>query len=194
MPVDSKYEAKITGMYNGDIWQNVLHFMLTVGGTTERTTDAGKVADVIETQFIPTLELAQSNQSQTMSLRVQEVGVADPIIVKRGLSSGGQVESDPLPASDAVLFQKSCNVGGRRNYGKFYLACVPEVWATGSIVIVGQDELEALGAKLKDSSTAGGYTIRPIIWHRNDSTAEFVTNYGIRSQISRQNRRHIPVL
>jgi hypothetical protein len=194
MPANSKYEVKITGMYNGDIWQNVLHYMLTEGGTSERTTDAGKVADVVESQFIPTLAAAQSNQSVFMTLRVVEVGVEDPIIVRRGLLTTGQVESDPLPASDAVLFQKSCNVGGRRNYGKLYLACVPEAWATGSIVDITQAELTALGIKLKDSIVLAGYTIRPIIWHRSDSTAEFVTNYGIRAQISRQNRRHIPVL
>lgn len=192
MAVNDNFEVKITSTYQGDVAMNVLHYQQTAGagGITEVL---GKLIDVVISDVLDKLCDAQTNKVEYQSVRVQQVGVVAPMIDRRGIELGGQNETDPLPAQDAVLFVKRCNTGGRANVGKLYLTGVSDALVTGGLVSVGDDDLVAVAVQLKTNLVIEGITFAPIIWHRGPETAEFVTRCEIRPQISRQNRRHLPV-
>lgn len=193
MAVNDNFEVKITSTYQGDVMQNVLHYQQTAGsgGITEV---CGKLADAIRDTLLPIIRAAQTNKVDYQTIRVQQVGVPEPTIVKIGLVAAGLSADPPLPAQDAVLFVKRCNNGGRKNVGKFYLSGIPEDWADGGLVNVGTDELEAIAEQIKGNLTIESFTFAPGIWHRTEQSIEFITRCEIRPQISRQKRRHIPVL
>lgn len=192
MAIDDNFEVKITSTFQGDVMMNVLHYQ-QIGGVGGITECIGSLVLAVAADVIAKMALAQSDKVSYQTVRVQQVGVANPNIQKDALILGGDREEDPLPGQDAVLFVKRCNTGGRANVGKFYLGAVPDVWAVGGEVTVGQDELEAVALQLKTNISNGGRTFAPIIWHRQAQTAEFVTAVNIRKQISRQNRRHLPI-
>lgn len=192
MSINDNFEVKITSVFQGDVIMNVLHYQQTVGGGGI-TEVIGSLVLAVAADLLPKMQACQNETVTYQTIRVQQVGVPNPIIQKDGLALQGLLEEDPLPGQDAVLFTKRCNTGGRANVGKFYLGGVPDAYASGGIVNTGQDDLEALAVQLKTNVSNGGRTFAPIIWHRRPQTAEFVTAVNIRRQISRQNRRHLPI-
>lgn len=192
MAIDDNFEVKIASTYQGDVMMNVLHYQ-QIGGTGGITECIGSLMAGVKASIIETLILAQSNMVQYQTIRIQQVGVPKPNIQKDGIISVGELTEDPLPASDAILFVKRCNIGGRENVGKFYLGGCPDTYATGGLVTVTQDELEQIALALKTNIIHTGRTFAPIIWHRAAQTAQFITACNIRAQISRQNRRHLPI-
>lgn len=192
MAINDNFEVKITSVFQGDIMMNVLHYMQT-GGEDGITSIIGKLLDAVESDIVPVMADCQATTIVYQSIRVQQVGVNKPIIEKRAIDDVGEHEDNPLPAQDAVLFVKRANTGGRENVGKFYLGGVGETLSDGGKVVVGDANLIAMAVALKSNLTSGGITFAPIIWHRATQTAEFITKCDIRSQISRQNRRHLPV-
>lgn len=192
MAINDNFEVKITSTFQGDVAMNVLHFQQTAGsgGITEVL---GKLIDAVVDDLLPKVRACQTNQVQYQSVRVQQVGVANPMIERRGLTVIGSQSADALPASDAVLFVKRCNTGGRQNVGKFYLVGVPDTIAVGGLVDVSDEQLVDLAVQLKANINDDDLTFAPIIWHRSSQSAEFITRCEVRPQMSRQNRRHLPV-
>lgn len=192
MAINDNFEVKITSTFQGDVAMNVLHFQQTAGsgGITEVL---GKLIDAVVDDMLPLIRACQTTQVQFQSVRVQQVGVTNPMIERRGLVLTGIQSADSLPASDAVLFVKRCNTGGRQNVGKFYLVGLPDTIATGGLVDVTDEALVALAVGLKSNIVDDDLTFAPIIWHRASQSAEFITRCEVRPQISRQNRRHLPV-
>lgn len=194
MPLDTNYEVKITGIFQGRVFQNVLHFQQTAGAGGGRTVDAGRLAAAVSGQIIPLMVAACTPDTQFNTVRVTEVGIADPIVTKVAVNTPGEASGDALPGQDAILFVKRCNTGGRRNVGKFYLVGAADDNAQGGIVDTEFAPFVALAAILKGQITNTGNTYSAIIWHRATSSAEFVTICNTRAQVSRQKRRNIPVL
>lgn len=192
MAINDNFEVKISATFQGDVCMNVLHYQQTAGGGGI-TEVIGSLMQAIKDEVINVLTPALSDMVQFQTIRVQQVGVPKPLIQKDGITSAGDLTTDPLPASDAILFVKRCNTGGRENVGKFYLSGCPDTYATGGLVVVGQDELELIAVMLKSNITNAARVFAPVIWHRTPQTAEFITSCSIRAQISRQNRRRLPI-
>lgn len=192
MAVNDNFEVKIASTFQGDVMINVLHYQ-QIAGSGGITEVIGSLMAAVKADVVQVMIEAQANMVQYQTIRVQQVGAPKPLIQKDGVTYVGALTDDPLPASDAVLFVKRCNTGGRENVGKLYLSGCPDIYALGGLVVVGQDELEAVALALKSNIVNAGRTFAPIIWHRAAATAEFVTAVNIRAQISRQNRRKLPI-
>lgn len=192
MPVNDNFEVKITATYGSDIMMTVLHYQ-QIGGTGTITDSLGSLILAVQNQVIPALASIQVLGVRYKSIRVQQVGVANPIIFRKGLNYGGLVDDDGLPPGDAALFVKRANVGGRKNVGKIYVGGTPEGLQNQGTFDVTDASVVAAGATLLGTIEEDDRVFRPIIWHRADSTPEYVVFLEPRTQMSHQKRRHLPV-
>lgn len=194
MPVNTNYELKLTGTMQGDSFQNVLHYQCTATAGGGRTVDVGRLVDGFIADVLPKFVAVACGEVEFLSIRVTEVGVVDPIVQRKPISTPGSADGSPFPPGVAVLITKRCNTGGRRNVGKTYVIGCKEDVAVGGIVITADVDLAALAVSLKTNVEHEGNTYAPIIWHRSTSSAEFITIADVRAQTSHQDRRKVPVL
>jgi len=190
MAVNDNFQVVVTGTIGTDIWKNVSYWQCTAGGTGGQTVLTGSLREAIKAHFLPKIAAVQTNTVSMFALRCQQVGVTEPFVDTAGLNVFGLTEGDPLPSSDAVLFVKRANNGGRKNVGKAFIPGVDETLVNGNVVTVTDPTIVALAVAFKTNIVNVGDTFTPCIWHRGTATADFVTVCQTRTTIARQNRRH----
>lgn len=143
----------ITGEMHGSVTNNVFHFRHSTFDNNGLDSLIASVLSVVRNNFLPLI--SDQWQLRSVSAKFIEPQLSDERVVLGLATDKGALNTDALPAFNAVLMQMRSGLGGRMNRGRKYFPGLPE--AHTSQGLIGDTQYanwQALAAALQSNFTA----------------------------------------
>lgn len=155
MAVGDVYEVVVCGDVKGEHVQNVFRLKETVEETDD--VPAENLALGIQTAWIPDWKALLSEDFAFNCIYVRRIAPAPGIAFTVLLTDVGEVVSDAIPSTSALLISWYTNLATKRGRGRNYFAGLPENAQEGGLLAATElAAWQALGVLIRGSVPAGG--------------------------------------
>lgn len=194
---DAVVQITTRGMLNGQLILNTFHYRNDVA-VADGSNDLISLLEEFNGDVQSNLADATSSDMDFLGTMAQFIWpiryVAE--IDSNNVTTPGQVVSDPVPNTVAVVIRRRSFLANKSARGRIYVAGIPNTFQTASQVNgVGQPVLALLANKLDNvQTTTAGTKYRPVIFDRQQpENSEEVSSTALDEILRSQRRREIGV-